>query len=122
MNIRYWHVMDTGRDSVDLLQRLLDRFGDRLKYVIVLNQLRGDNFQILDSSGQRERAITLGASIITVKRLHEAAMTKIEAHSTSFWAATKSGEKEISGLGLLERQRVKGWLKNAYEEIATLGV
>jgi hypothetical protein len=121
LNIRYWHVMDTGKDSVDLLQRLLNRFGARLKYVIVLNQLRGDDFQILDSSGERQRAVALDASIITIKRLHEAAMTKIEAHSSSFWAATK-GEKELSGLGLLERQRVKGWLRHAYEEIDKLGV
>src|SRR4051812_41229820 len=31
MNIFYWHVMDAGKDSVDLLQRLLDRFGTGLK-------------------------------------------------------------------------------------------
>ena len=28
--LHYWHVMDSGRDSVDLLSRLLDRFGQRL--------------------------------------------------------------------------------------------
>src|SRR3984957_7318613 len=27
LHIRYWHVMDSGRDSVDLLRRLLDRHG-----------------------------------------------------------------------------------------------
>ncbi|MES2184338.1 MAG: mobilization protein, partial [Pseudomonadota bacterium] len=45
-SLHYWHVMDTGRDSVDLLTRLLDRFGTRqqLNYVLVLNQLRGDDF------------------------------------------------------------------------------
>jgi hypothetical protein len=33
--LKYWHVMDNGRDSVDLLARLLDRFGLRLHYVLV---------------------------------------------------------------------------------------
>ena len=42
--IHYWHVMDSGRDSVDLLKKLLDRFGHRLHYVLVRNQLRGDDF------------------------------------------------------------------------------
>jgi len=125
--IRYWHVMDTGKDSVDLLKRLLDRFGPRLNYVIVLNQLRGDNFQILDSSGERERALALGATFVSIRRLHEGAMSKIEAQSSSFWAATqraaaKATETEPGGLGLLERQRVKGWLKSAYEEIGKVSV
>ena len=38
MAIHYWHVMDSGKDSVDLLQRLLDRFGTGLKYVLVRNR------------------------------------------------------------------------------------
>jgi hypothetical protein len=129
LNICYWHVMDTGKDAVDLLKRLLDRFGARMNYVIVLNELRGDSFQIFDASGERARAAALSASIVSIKRLHEAAMAKIEAHSTSFWAATKSAEKEtgsaaspIPNLGLLERQRVKGWLKNAYEELDKVGI
>src|ERR1700678_4401379 len=53
----YWHVMDSGKDSVDLLKKLLDRFGARLHYVLVLNQLRGDNFEIFEKSGERERAL-----------------------------------------------------------------
>lgn len=126
LSIRYWHVMDTGKDSVDLLKRLLDRFGARLNYVIVLNQLRGDNFEILDGSGERERALALGATLISIRKLHDSAMSKIEAQSSSFWAAThraeKATEKDAGGLGLLERQRVKGWLRNAYEEIAKAGV
>lgn len=122
LNIYYWHVMDSGRDSVDLLQRLLDRHGDRLKYVLVLNQLRGEEFTILDQSGLRERAQQLDAKVITIKRLHEATMTKIDANSASFWAATKSADKEFTGLGLLERQRVKGWLKSVYEELGKVGV
>src|SRR3984885_2756475 len=38
LNIRYWHVMDSGRDSVDLLKRLMDRHAARLNYTLVLNQ------------------------------------------------------------------------------------
>ena len=34
--IRYWHVMDSGKDSVDLLKKLLDRFGPRLNYILCL--------------------------------------------------------------------------------------
>jgi cellulose biosynthesis protein BcsQ len=37
VQFHYWHVMDNGKDSVDLLKKLFDRFGNRLNYVIVLN-------------------------------------------------------------------------------------
>jgi len=122
LSIRYWHVMDSGKDCTDLLHQLLERFGPRLNYVIVLNQLRGEDFGIFERSGEKERALALKAGIITIKRLHEAAVAKIDAHSTSFWAAAKSGDKEAGGLGLLERQRVRIWLKHAYEQLDRLAI
>jgi hypothetical protein len=118
LNIRYWHVMDTGKDSVDLLRRLLDRYEQRLNYVIVQNQLRGEEFGILRQSGQLDRAQGWGAEVITVKRLQEATVTKIDANSSSFWAASQSDDRSGARLGLLERQRLRNWLKSAYNEIA----
>lgn len=116
--LHYWHVMDSGRDSVDLLARLLDRFGQRLRYVLVKNQLRGDDFSQLETSGQLDRAIGLGARVITVKKLHDAVMQKIDARNASFWAAKNSSGLESAGLGLMERQRLKMWLAAAYQELA----
>jgi hypothetical protein len=118
--ITYWHVMDSGRDSVDLLKKLLDRFGSRLNYVLVQNHIRGDNFDLLDASGEKQRALELHARLINVKRLHETSMIKIDGHSSSFWSATQRADAQA--LGILERQRVKMWLKNAYSEIDTLHV
>ena len=118
----YWHVMDTGKDSVDLLKKLLDHFGARLRYVVVLNQLRGENFEIFNTSGERERAQALAAKIITIKCLHESVINKIDAASTSFWAAQTKSTTEIKGLGLLDRQRVKLWLRDAYEQIDSVEV
>ena len=69
LSLAYWHVMDSGRDSVDLLHGLLDRFASRLGYVIVLNQVRGDDFGILDRAGERERALECGAKFVTLRRL-----------------------------------------------------
>jgi hypothetical protein len=122
LHIRYWHVMDAGKDSVDLLKRLLDRHGTKLNYVLVLNEIRGDDFRILDKSGEKERALSLGAAVVRLKRLHEVSMIKIDASSASFWAVANKGDGDTSGLGLLERQRVKVWLRNAFSEIAKLGV
>jgi hypothetical protein len=118
LQIRYWHVMDSGKDSVDLLKLLLDRYERRLNYVLVQNQLRGEQFDVLKSSGQLERALALGAKVVLIKRLQEAAMTKIDAGSTSFWAATQPKDQGGAPFGILERQRVRTWLKNAYDSIA----
>ncbi|MGK2951732.1 MAG: hypothetical protein ACSLEZ_04990 [Thiobacillus sp.] len=118
--LTYWHVMDSGRDSVDLLKKLLDRFGSRLNYVLVQNHIRGDDFDLLEASGEKKRALELHARIINIKRLHETSMIKIDGHSSSFWSATQSADAHA--LGILERQRVKMWLKHAYNEIDTLHV
>ncbi len=120
--MRYWHVMDSGKDSVDLLKHLLDRFGSRLPYVIVLNQIRGETFDIFENSGEKERALGLGAQIITLKHLHDPVMNKIDAASSSFWAAKNRTDGDTGGLGILERQRVKVWLNHAYEQINGVGV
>jgi hypothetical protein len=120
LSLTYWHVMDSGRDSADLLIKLLDQYGDRLPLVVVLNEVRGSDFSILESSGALNRAKAAGASVISLRRLQEATMQKIDAHSTSFWAASNRSGKDGSSLGLLERQRVKTWLNGAYDEIGRI--
>ncbi len=122
VTLNYWHVMDSGKDSVDLLKKLFDRFGARLNYVLVLNQLRGDNFEIFEKSPEKARAAELNARFVSLKRLHEPVIAKIDAGSTSFWAAKNRSTTDVKGLGLLERQRVKVWLKHAYEEIGRAGI
>jgi hypothetical protein len=119
--IHYWHVMDAGRDSVDLLKKLLDRFGRRLRYVVVRNQLRGDDFSQLDQSGELDRARGFGAKVVDLKRLHDAVVQKIDASDSSFWAA-KNASGISPKLGLMERQRLKLWLGHAQAEIQTVGV
>lgn len=119
--VRYWHVMDAGRDSVDLLARLLDRFGARLDYVLVLNQLRGDDFGQLERSGQLARALALNARVVRLKHLQDAVLRKIDAADSSFWAA-RQAHAEGAKLGLLERQRLKLWLAHATAEFDAAGV
>ncbi len=119
IQLKYWHVLDAGRDSVDLLEKLLDRFGLRLHYVLVRNQLRGDDFSLLEKSGQQERAVGMGAKVITIKRLHDTAIQKIDAGNASFWAAANLSGAESPGLGLMDRQRLRMWLNHANGQIAS---
>ena len=119
VTLTYWHVMDAGKDSVDLLGKLLDRFGASLQYVLVRNQVRGGDFAVLDQSGLQDKAMALGAKVITLKKLHEGVVNRVDADSSSFWKATQS---EPGGLGLMDRQRLKMWLRDAYREIESVGI
>ena len=120
--LHYWHVMDSGKDSVDLLRALLDRFGTGLKYVLVRNQIRGNDFSVLEQSGEQQRALELGAHIVSIKRLHDSVVQKIDAGSSSFWKAKNPQEPGGGGLGLMDRQRVKMWLRDVYREIDDVGI
>jgi hypothetical protein len=121
MKLMYWHVMDAGKDSVDLLRRLLDRFGTGLSYVLVRNQVRGTDFAALEQSGEQARAIGMGARVVSLKKLNEHVIQKIDSASSTFWKA-KSSDRDPTGLGLMDRQRVKMWLRDAYREIDEVGV
>ena len=102
--------------------RLLDRLGQRVHYVLVLNQLRGDDFSQLERSGQLARAEALGARTLPLKHLQDAVLRKIDAANASFWSARTAPGTEGAKLGLLERQRLRVWLAQVEAELAQLGV
>lgn len=122
ITVTYWNVMDSGKDSVDLLGPLFAQHAPNMNYVLVLNELRGDNFEIFDSSQEKQQAAALNAKIIPLKRLHPPLMQKIDAHSASFWAAKNHVVDSPMKLGLLERHRVKIWLREAFHELDQVGV
>jgi len=122
ITLYYWNVMDSGKDSVDLLAKLLDQYNSKFNYVLVQNQLRGDTFNTLELSGVKDRALDMGAKVVVIKRLHHPTMQKIDANSLSFWAARKRDLEHLDTLGLLDRQRVRMWLNHVYQQIDLLEI
>ena len=118
VKVTLWHVMDDGADGINLLQKVFDEQGERLSYVIVRNLGRGKDFSEFERSRTRAAAATLGAPVITLPELHAATMRKVDHWDLSFWAAS---ENKAAGLGLMERQRVRVWMRKAYEQLDTLG-
>ncbi len=112
--VNFWHVADAGKDSVDLLGRLVNTFDSGPNYFVVKNLGRGSDFSQMDESLALKKAVSLGARTVNLTQLHEASMRKIDRQNASFWAAINNREGPDS-LGLLERQRVKNWLKTTYE-------
>ena len=113
VTVNFWHLVDAGRDSVDLLDNLITTYGAGPNYIVVKNQGRGSDFSLLAESAALKNALSLGGKLISLPALHEASMVKIDRQNMSFWAAlnTRGGP---DALGMLERQRVKTWLANTY--------
>jgi hypothetical protein len=99
-----------------LLDRLINTFGPGPNYFVVKNHGRGSDFSQLDDSAALKKALALGAYVINLGQLHEASMRKIDRQNASFWSAINNRDGADS-LGLLERQRVKTWLKNTYSTL-----
>lgn len=121
VTVNFWHVADAGKDSVDLLDRLVTTYGAGPNYIVVKNEGRGSDFSQLDRSPAMEKAREFGAQVVNLGLLQESSMRKIDRQDASFWAAVHQSSGSES-LGLLERQRAKNWLKKTYETFASLPI
>lgn len=116
--VHFWHVADAGKDSAALLSKLVERFGSAPNYVVVKNLGRSSDFSELEATPALKEVLAMGGRLITLTALHDGCMRKIDNLNASFWsAANNSGV-----LGLLERQRVKSWLKSTYATFDTLPI
>ncbi len=117
LDIYLWYVVDDGKDSINLLNRFLSRYGRNARNVVVLNHGRGDNFQPLKSSPAGEKIQEHDIPIIELKSLHKATMQKIDQNDKSFWAAVNNTDPELGEcLSIMERQRVRIWLQRIHQD------
>lgn len=90
VGVVFWHVMDDGKPSLQLLERLLQQHGARARYCIVKNHGRGTDFSLFEQSSVAREASALGAWILDLPALFPAAMHKIDRADASFWAAANN--------------------------------
>lgn len=113
-----WHVMDDGADSVTLLDALLERYPqESVDFVVVQNLGRGSDFSRFKKSDTYKKAEERGALLIELPKLQSKLTQKIDFNNSSFWAV--ANDKDI--MNIAERQRMKVWLRNTYEQLAQLG-
>jgi hypothetical protein len=106
---------------VDLLDRLINTYGAGPNYFVVKNLGRGSDFSQLEESPALRKVMALGGKLIALAELHEASMRKIDRQNASFWAAINS-RSGPDALGMLERQRVKTWLRSTYATLDRLSL
>lgn len=116
ITVTFWHVADAGHDSVDLLAKLLATYGQGPNYIVVKNMGRGSDFSELEASPALQQLRDWGGQVVSLAPLHEASMRKLDRQHASFWAATQA-RSGPDALGLLERQRVKTWLRHTTDTL-----
>jgi len=113
----FWHVMDDGADSARLLDQLITHYGDSgLKFVVVKNMGRGNDFSLFDASQIAKKAKAAGAEFIELPRLVAGLTQKIDFYNFSFWAAANN----TKAMSAIERQRAKKWLQDCYAALSPL--
>ena len=114
VSVVFWHVMDDGKDSVGVLERLLDRYSKAARYCIVKNMGRGKDFSLFDASTARSKADALGATVVELPELNAAVMQKIDRHDASFWAAVHNPGFAGGSFSRMDRQRIRVWLESVF--------
>jgi hypothetical protein len=99
----------------------LARYAGAVRYVIVKNLGRGQDFSLFERSATRATAERLGAVILDLPELHAPAMQKIDRMDASFWGAIHASMPGPETFTRMDRQRVKVWLLAAYDQLAKLG-
>lgn len=112
----YWYTVDGGPDSVNLLDKFLQKYNQQINCVVVKNHGCGNDFSAAEALPQlKEPAPSL--SQITLPALHTPTMEKIDKLGLSFWAAANLKDKTTKHLSLMERQRSKVWVNKSYTAI-----
>jgi hypothetical protein len=112
-----WHVMDDGADSVNLLNNLLNRYPqDSINIVVVSNLGRGECFEHFEQSTTYRKAQDRKAIFMTLGKLQPQLAQRIDFSNTSFWSAANN----IAVMNIIERSRVRVWLRNNYAQFDKL--
>ncbi len=121
VGVVFWHVMDDGKASLGLLDRLLERHGGQARYCVVKNHGRGSDFSLFEGSAVYKAATAQGAWILDLPALHPAAMQKIDRADASFWAAANNPEFGAATFSRMDQQRIKVWLRAVNDQFGRLG-
>ena len=101
-------------DSVEQLRVLSARLNGDCRYVVVKNQAHSEQFRIYDESRTRSRILSeLQGREITMARLNDWLVTALNESNV-----TASAALTHPAFSLMDRQRLKHWLRQFHEQLA----
>ncbi|MBW4635834.1 MAG: mobilization protein [Iphinoe sp. HA4291-MV1] len=114
-----WFVTDSGYDSLQLLQKTLELYQDKMTYTIVRNYGRSDDFEALDNHqliqklAKKYHAVFIDFPAL----LGSVVRNRIDSESLSYGAALARED-----FGIIEKQRIRKFLREAYSAFDSTGV
>ena len=111
----FWFVSDGGFDSLNLLAKHLNYFGNRVNHVVVRNHGTGgdDWSHVTADQTLQELIVSTEAVVIDLPRFHgNSTRNRIDQEDLTFGKAM-----EFDGFKSLEKQRVRSSLRDAYTQI-----
>lgn len=114
-----WHITDGGYDSLNLLKKTLEYFQDGVQYVVVKNYGKADDFEAFDADKNIQKLIqTYNGTVLNFpKFIGSVVRNRIDSQSLPFHAAL-----EHPTFSLIEKQRIRKFLREAYDAFAEGGV
>ncbi|WP_417221966.1 mobilization protein MobD [Amphritea sp.] len=130
----YWYAVDSGPDSVNLLENFLNKYSHQLDVIVAKNQGRGTDFSNIEALSQLQQSYLSPTNSTDfdngvqsqpiqqfyIPALHTPTMQKIEKLGLSFWAAANLKDNEQPHLGLMERQRSRVWVNKIQQTLDNL--
>ena len=100
-------------DSIDQLQRIVNKLKNTCSYLVLRNKVHNDNFALYDQSViQKKLQKEFGAKEITMTKLQPWLVEELSHKNLTITAAIAAGQ-----LHLLDRQRLQTWQRKLYGEI-----
>lgn len=111
VTFQLWHVMDGGYDSLTLLRKTIEHFKDGMQYIVVKNYGKTEDWDAFEQDKDLQKLLKkYKCSILFFpKFIGSVVRNRIDAESLPFAKAI-----DFEGFSLIERQRVRKFLKEAY--------
>jgi hypothetical protein len=108
-----WFVLDSGFDSLQLLQKTLELYQDKMTYTVLRNYGRADDFEVLQRHQALQRLFTTyKVTVIDFPPL----LGSLVRHRLDSESLPYSTALTRDDFGIIEKQRIRKFLREAYAE------
>jgi hypothetical protein len=117
VRFHFWYVTDAGYDSLQLLKKSLHLYQHHVDYTVVKNYGRANDFDALDEDGElQDLLVQYNAQTISLPCFIGSSLRNtIDGQSLSFGEALQH-----EGFGVIDKQRIRKFLRETYSEIDTI--
>jgi hypothetical protein len=107
----FWFVSDGGFDSLNLLRKTLEHFQDGVRYVVLKNYGKCDDWEAFDQDKSLQKLLKkYNAQVLDYpKFLGSVVRNRLDAESLTFSEALENPD-----FGLIEKQRVRKFLRETH--------